>query len=152
MHRIDAGGHGFTVEEDHNVILIGAERAGQSVNLVIQVPVNTSLDVENTNGPIELKNVSGAVSAHTANGSVTVSLDRVPPDKPMSFSSLNGKIDVTLPADTKARLRLKTTNGAIYSDFDIKIEPDGTRSINGGGPEYSLQTTSGAILIHSKSK
>jgi hypothetical protein len=70
----------------------------------------------------------------------------------MSFSSLNGKIDVTLPAGVKARLRLKASNGAIYSDFDVKMEPDGTRSINGGGPEYLFQTTSGTILIHSHSK
>jgi DUF4097 and DUF4098 domain-containing protein YvlB len=193
MHRIDAGRRGFNVEEDHNVVTISAERGGTGLNLVIQVPVNTSLelrtvngghldvagisgeiDAENTNGPIELKNVSGAVSAHTTNGSVTVSLDRTPPDKPMYFSSLNGKVDVTLPADTKARLRLKTTNGKIYSDFDVKIEPDTTKpvvedargqggryrirmdrsgvvgSINGGGPEYSFQTTNGTILVHKK--
>ena len=118
--------------------------------------------------------MSGAVSAHTVNGTVTVSLDRAPADKPMSFSSLNGKVDVTLPADTKARLRLKTTNGEIYSDFDVKMEPDNAKpvvedtrgergthrirvdrnsilgSINGGGPEYSFQTMNGTILIHKK--
>ncbi|MGA2713195.1 MAG: DUF4097 family beta strand repeat-containing protein [Bryobacteraceae bacterium] len=152
MRRIDTPGRGFKVEEDHNVVLIGAERAGRNVNLLIQVPVDASLDVETTNGSIALTNVSGAVSARTANGSVTVRLDHPPPDKPTSLSSLNGRIDVTIPADTKARLLLKATNGAIYTDFDAKIEPDGTRSINGGGPDYSFQTTSGAILIHSKTK
>jgi hypothetical protein len=193
MHRIDAGGRGFNVEEDHNMVTIGPDRGGMGLNLTIQVPANTSLelwtvnggridvtgisgeiDAENTNGSIELKNVSGAVTAHTTNGSVTVSLDHTPPDKPMSFSSLNGKVDVTLPADTKARLRLKTTNGEIYSDFDVKVEPDTTKpvvedargqggryrirmdrtgivgSINGGGPEYSFQTMNGTILIHKK--
>lgn len=156
MHRIDTTGRGFKVEEDHNTVTIGADR-GQSVNLLIQVPANASLDlrtvngahidvtgiggdldVEDTNGSIVLTNVSGAVSARTVNGSITATLDRTPPGKPMSFSSLNGKIDVTLPAETKARLRLKASNGAIYSDFDVKMEPDGTRSINGGGPEYSF--------------
>jgi hypothetical protein len=91
----------------------------------------------------------------------------------MSFSSLNGKVDVTLPSDAKARLRLKTTNGAVYSDFDVKMEPDASKpvvedgrgqggkyrirmdrgvygSINGGGPEYSFQTMNGSILIHKK--
>jgi len=194
MHRIDVGGRGFTVEEDHNFVTIGAERGGPGMNLVIQVPPKTSvelrtvngghidvsgisgdLDVENTNGSIELKNVLGAVSAHTVNGSVTVAIDRAPADKPMSFSSLNGRVDVTMPADTKARLRLKTTNGEIYSDFDVKMEPDTSKpvvedargqggkfrirmdrgagvvgSINGGGPEYSFQTMNGTILIHKK--
>ena len=66
------------------------------MNLAIQVPVNTSvelktvngghidvtgvsgdLDIENVNGPVTLKNVSGSVSAHTVNGSLTVALDKV---------------------------------------------------------------------------
>jgi hypothetical protein len=91
----------------------------------------------------------------------------------MSFTSLNGKIDVTLPADTKARVRLKTDNGAVYSDFDVKMEPDASKpvvednrgqggkyrikmdrsvygSINGGGPEYRFETMNGNILIHKK--
>jgi Putative adhesin len=152
MHRIDTAGQSFKVEEDHNNVQIGTERAGVTVNLLIQVPVDTSLEVETTNGSIAVTNVSGAISARTLNGSVTVSLDHPPPDKPMFFSTLNGKIDVTLPADTKARLRMKATNGAIYSDFDVKVEADGTRSINGGGPEYSFQTTSGTILIHTLAK
>jgi DUF4097 and DUF4098 domain-containing protein YvlB len=192
MHRIDIGGRGFSVEEDHNVVTVVPDLGGQGMNLTIQVPVNTSvelktvngghidvtglsgtLDVENVNGPVTLKNVSGSVSATTVNGSLTVSLDRVTPDKPMSFSSLNGKVDVTLPADAKARLRIKTTNGAVYSDFDVKMEPDTSKpvveegrgqgakyrirmdrgvygSINGGGPEYSFQTMNGSILIHKK--
>jgi hypothetical protein len=192
MHRIAGGAHGFNVEEDHNVVTVIPDLGGWGTNLAIQVPVNTSvelktvngghidvtgvsgdLDVENVNGPVTLKNVSGSVSAHTVNGSLTVSLDKVAPDKPMSFSSLNGKVDVTIPADTKARLRLKTTNGAVYSDFDVKMEPDNSKpviedgrgrggryrirtdrgtygSINGGGPEYSFQTMNGTILIHKK--
>jgi hypothetical protein len=192
MHRLDAGRHGFTAEEDHNVVTIGGGL--NRTNLTIEVPANSSLelrtvnggqinvtgvngnlDVENVNGSIDLKDVSGTVLAHTVNGNVTVGLAHPAPDKPMSFSSLNGKVDVTLPADTKARLHLKTTNGAIFSDFDVKLEADNTKpviedsrgrggryrirvdrgsnilgTINGGGPEYSFQTMNGTILIHRK--
>jgi DUF4097 and DUF4098 domain-containing protein YvlB len=194
MHQIDVGGRGFSVEEDHNVVTVIPDMRGgpRGENLTIQVPVNTSvqlktvnggnvdvtgisgdLDVENTNGSITLKNVSGAVVAHTVNGAVTVSLDRLATDKPMSFTSLNGRVDVTLPADAKARLRLKTTNGAVYSDFDVKMDPDNSKpvvednrgkggryrirmdhgvsgTINGGGPDYTFQTMNGDILIHKK--
>lgn len=192
MHRIDIGGRGFNVEEDHNLVTISPANGGFNESLTVQVPVNTSLDlrtvngridvtgvngdldVGSTNSSIELKDVSGAVSASTVNGSVVVNMTRVAPDKPMSFSNLNGRLDVTIPGDTKARLRLKTTNGAIYSDFDVKLEPDTAKpvvedargqggkyrirmdrgnvygSINGGGPEYSFQTMNGTILIHKK--
>jgi DUF4097 and DUF4098 domain-containing protein YvlB len=135
--------------------------------------VNGDLDVDNTNGSIELTDVSGSVIAASQNGSVTVSLNKITPNKPMSFTSLNGKIDVTLPADTKAHLRLKTDNGSVYSDFDVKLDTAASKpvvedsrnqggkyrirmdhsvygSINGGGPEYRFETLNGNILIHKK--
>jgi len=190
MHRLDTGGGGLDIEEDHNVVTIRGERTHN--DLVITTPANTSvelktvsaghieitglsgdIDVENTNGSMVLKNLSGAVVAHTLNGGIVATMDHVAADKPMSFTSLNGKLEVTLPADTKARLRLKTNHGEVYSDFDVKLEPDAnkpvvedargqggkyrirmdrgvTGSINGGGPEYLFQTMNGDILIHKK--
>ena len=190
MHRLDTGAGGLDIEEDHNVVTIRGERTHN--DLVITTPANTSvelktvsashieitglsgdIDVENTNGSMVLKNLSGAVVAHTLNGGIVATLDHVAADKPMSFTSLNGKLEVTLPADTKARLRLKTNHGEVYSDFDVKLEPDEnkpvvgdargqggkyrirmdrgvTGSINGGGPEYLFQTMNGDILIHKK--
>ena len=193
MKRIGAR-PGLNIEEDQNVVTISAgSMTGGGGNLAIETPVNSNLqiktingasievtgvngdlEIENTNGQIRLTNVSGSVVAHTLNGAVTASLDRVTGDKPMSFTSMNGKIEVTLPDDTKARLRLKTDNGSIYSDFDVKLEADAnkpvvedtrgqggkykisvdravTGTINGGGPEYTFQTMNGAILIHKKS-
>jgi DUF4097 and DUF4098 domain-containing protein YvlB len=159
---------------------------------VIEVPVNTNLqlrtingpaidvtgvhgdlEIENTNGAITLTGVSGSVVAHTVNGAVTASLDHITGNKPMSFTSMNGKVDVTLPSNTKARLRIKSDNGSIFSDFDVKMEADSnkpvvedtrsqngkykitvdravTGTINGGGPEYTFQTMNGNILIHKK--
>ena len=88
---------------------------------MIQVPVNTSLklscinggnivvedisgeiEVNNINGGVKLTNVSGSVIAHALNQNVIVKLNKITPDKSMSFSSLNGDVDVTLPADAKA--------------------------------------------------
>jgi DUF4097 and DUF4098 domain-containing protein YvlB len=193
MTRI-GGRPGLDIEEDHNVVTIsaGSMTSRNGANLTIEVPVNTNLElrtingpaidvtgvngdleIENTNGSIKLTNVSGSVVAHTLNGGVTVSMDRITGNKPMSFTSMNGKVDVTLPADTKARLRLKSDNGSIFSDFDVKLEPDSnkpvvedtrpqngkykisidravTGTINGGGPEYTFQTMNGNILIHKK--
>jgi hypothetical protein len=194
MHRIDTNAAGFDIEEDHNVVTIGAGRSWMdgNHNLVVQVPTNASLnlssisggkievtgvngelEISNMNGSIALTSVSGSVVASSQNGSITASLDKVTAGKPMSFTTLNGKIDVTLPGDTKAKLRLKTDNGAVYSDFDVKLEPDSSKpvvedsrgqggkyrirldhsvygSINGGGPEYRFESMNGSILIHKK--
>lgn len=77
------------------------------------------LEVENLNGAITLQNISGSVTAHALNQDITIVFNEIDPKKAMSFSSLNGDIDVTLPQNTKASLLLKSDNGDIYSDFDI---------------------------------
>jgi hypothetical protein len=190
MHRIDNFAMGLDVTEENNVInVIGDNNAG---HINIQVPVQTSLilrsvnggsivvenisgsiDANHTNGGISITNVSGSVLANTTNGKVTVSLNKVQPDKAMSFTSFNGTVDVTLPADVKANVMMKTNNGEIWSDFDIKLNASGkppvvedSRSkngkyrvhldramygtINGGGPEVQFVTYNGNILIHKK--
>src|ERR1017187_6678134 len=190
MHRIDNMSMGLDVTEENNVIsVVGNESSG---HLTIQVPVQTSLvlrsvnggaitvenisgsiDANHTNGGISITNVSGSVLANTTNGKVTVSLNKVSADKAMSFTSFNGTVDVTLPADVKANVMMKTNNGEIWSDFDIKLMAGGkppvvedNRStngkykvhldramygqINGGGPEMQFVTYNGSILIHKK--
>jgi len=191
MRRLDVGGSGLQVEESDNTITVGVGWRGinNDTDIVIQVPYNTSVKLSTTNGgdlvvdhvtgDVELNNtngnatathISGSAVVHALNGRVLASLDRVTPDKPMSFSSLNGDIDVTLPADVKARVKLKSDNGEIYSDFDVKLDAgarqpivEDSRSergrykvrfdratygtINGGGPEVQLTTFNGNIYI-----
>ena len=149
----------------------------QRGELVISVPPDTSLklhtmhgeitvegvkgelDVDSMNGKITLTNVSGSVLANTMNGKMKVSMDAVDANKPLSFSSMNGTIDVTLPANFKGNVKLRTDHGEIYSDFDFKMgggaitqkndSADGkfkvkmdrtiTGTINGGGTEATFQ-------------
>ena len=191
MHRIDAGSYGLTAEEQDNVVRVSTSPGHGDVDLVIQVPVATSLqlravnggsinvervggeiDVDNVNGPVKLINVSGVVVAHALNGEVQVVLDQIQSGKAMSFSSLNGDIDVTLPADAKARVKMKSDHGDVFSDFDIKLEAtpgsvleEGTKgkgkyrvrldktvsgTINGGGPDMQFTTLNGRIFIRKK--
>jgi DUF4097 and DUF4098 domain-containing protein YvlB len=124
---------------------------------------------------VTLTNVSGSVVAHALNGNVVVSLTKVDPAKSMSFSSLNGNIDVTFPADAKANVAMKSDQGEIYSDFDIRMDQSAHKpvvedargkggtyrfrmdktmygTINGGGPEIQFKTFNGSIYIRKKAK
>ena len=191
MKLIRVATTGLTIEEDDNRMEIGVESWKNTVDLTIQVPYSTSLDlsghdngyiiVENVkgeievnhhNGPLTLTNVSGSVVAHTFNGHVKVTFESIDPEKPMSFSTWNGDIDVTFPSGTKAELKMKSRQGDIYSDFDIqiiqspqkKVEDSRKRdgkykisfgeyiygTINGGGPEYQFNTYNGDIYIRGK--
>ena len=191
MKRLDVTGSGLNVEEADNVITVGTgwRSMNENLELSIQVPYNTSLklsatnggdiivdhitgdvEINNTNGNATATHISGSAIVHALNGKVLASLDRVTPDKPMSFSSLNGDIDVTLPADVKAKVKMKSDNGEIYSDFDVKLDATSRQpiiednrsgrgryrvrfdrgtygTINGGGPEIQFTTFNGNIYI-----
>jgi len=187
MRRLDLPSRGLTVEEENNVVTVRM-RDAQHAELVISVPPDTSLtlrninggiavegvkgelDVNSTNGRITLTNVSGSVLANAMNGAMKVTMDSVDPNKPLSFSSMNGTIDVTLPADFKANVKLRTDYGEIYSDFDFKLgggaitqkndTADGkfkvkmdrtiTGTINGGGTEATFKTYNGTIYLRKK--
>src|SRR2546428_539236 len=94
-------------------LLVSTGLMHRAVDVVIQVPFKTSLklgcrndgdvvvekvegeiEASNLDGGVTLTNVSGVVVAHSLNGEVNVNLERVTPDKPMSFRTLNGDIDV----------------------------------------------------------
>jgi hypothetical protein len=191
LRRIGANNFGLTVEEENNVVKIGGPMS-QAGEVIVRVPLATSLKLEcmnggnlkvervsgdlelqNLNGAVSVTNVSGSVVAHSLNGKVVVALDKVTPDKPMSFSTMNGDIDVTLPADVRANFRMKSDNGDVYSDFDIKLLPNTGKpvvednrskggkyrvkvdkttvgSVNGGGPEISFKTFNGNIFIRKR--
>ena len=178
---------GFRITEDANRIKMSSDSPHRSITFEIEAPARTNLkvstvnggeilieniegdlDISNVNGGITLNGVAGAVNAGTTNGSVRAILTRVTEAKEMSFTSLNGTVDVTLPPTTKANLRLRSDNGDVYSDFDVELAPSApavqeTRSgngryrinrnrsvvgsINGGGPDFELRTFNSNVYV-----
>ncbi|MCX6134200.1 MAG: DUF4097 family beta strand repeat-containing protein [Ignavibacteriales bacterium] len=183
----------LTVEEDDNVVSVstGMRGGSRTVDLTLRVPTNCSMhlstvndgniEVENVNGDLEinctngyvkLTGISGSAVANALNEDITASFAKVNPQKSMSFSSLNGKIDVTFPSDVKAIVSMKSDQGEIYSDFDMKmltedvspssrvqdnkgkkgkfrisVEKTVRASINGGGQDIQLTNFNGDIYI-----
>jgi DUF4097 and DUF4098 domain-containing protein YvlB len=190
LRRIDAGGPGLIVESENNVMTVNAQGFRGNGDLEIEVPVRTNLtlqtmngrainvdgvegeiEVTNHNGIVNLTNVAGSVVAHSMNGRVIVSFRDIAAGKAMSFTSMNGNVDVTLPPAAKANLKMRTDNGEVYTDFDIQVRPNsatpavqnqGSRyrievdktingAINGGGADLDLRTHNGNIYLR-KSK
>jgi hypothetical protein len=181
LKRIDIGGSDVNIAERENVVTINAGLQGGKIEVLVPRASNLRLktmtgeitvdgvrgEIEATsmNGEVTISNVEGSVVAHSLNGDVKATLSRVEA-KPMSFSTMNGNIDVRLPADIKARFKIKADHGEVYSDFDLKMEPgtapqtsreggqykvrfDRTAfaTVNGGGPEISFRTVNGQIRI-----
>lgn len=190
LHRIGGGGNDISVESENNKVTISSN-GGRSGDVTVQTPANTSLNVktvsggqitiegisgeieaQDLNGTVTIRNVSGTVIANSLNGGVTVVMTGVKSGSPMSFTSLNGTVDVTLPANVAADFSMKTNHGEIYSDFDVKLKPQAkpvveetdakkgrfkvhtentvSGSVNGGGPEYRFSTLNGNIYIRKK--
>jgi hypothetical protein len=191
MKQIPLDSSGLTAEEENNAVTVHLESWRRAYDLELKVPFASSLNlsgasldaitVENVNGEIEanttagnvkLVNVAGPLTVSATNGDIEAVLTKSLPDKPMSFVSFHGDIDLTLPADAKASFRIKSTIGELYSDFDIAlksmpVEPEKTSTreagrlrvrlersvygtINGGGPEFRIQNNSGDIYIRKK--
>ena len=100
--------------------------------------VEGDLEVNNMNGDISLTNVAGTGIIHSANGEVKAHFSRVT-GKPMSFTTLNGDVDVALPADIKATVRLDSGHGDIYTDFPIEMLPTTMQSDGGGQPQQGRE-------------
>jgi len=189
MKKINASSMSIEAEEKDNRIDISSGFSNEGVTFEVKVPFNFSLELStvndgeikvenvngeisanNVNGPITLNKVSGLVSASTINEDIIITFDKVTPDSPMAFSSLNGNIDITFPASIKANLKIKCDRGDILTDFDVELSKERKVNnetnnkgvykvsidewvygkINGGGAEYSFKNFNGDIIIRKK--
>jgi hypothetical protein len=78
------------------------------------------IDVRTLDGDVALNDVSGGASVETMNGEINVGVKALRTGKPLSFSSMNGKVTVRVPADTMASIRFRTHHGQILTNFDDK--------------------------------
>ena len=73
MKLIPAVGTGLEIEEENNVVTISSESWKNAVDLVIQVPSASNLELSSTNdGDIVVENVSGTIEVGNVNGSNTL--------------------------------------------------------------------------------
>ena len=163
MTRIPVNSSSISIEEYRNNVEINTESWAVPVDLTIMVPKRTSLDLScvnqgdilvenitgdieasNTNGAVTLLNIDGSAVANTLNENVKATFVKVNPDKDMSFSSFNGDVDVTFPASLKAKVKLKTSQGDVFTDFEITLTENPERLIrknhreSGGKYEISI--------------
>lgn len=138
------------------------------VRYFVKVPANTRVLLSTTNGPIEVDDVTaaahletvngpikarglgGEVKASTVNGGVDIGLAALTAD--VSVETTNGGVTVRLPADAKALLLGRTTNGGLTIDGLQVEEVERSRRrlearVNGGGRRIEAETTNGGITF-----
>lgn len=176
----NTNGFGFSVTTENGILIVKDLKSHfQREDIKITLPKTMNIDVNSGNlgsiaiegfsseveadsnvGEIDLKEVTGPITAHTSTGTITVIFGTVNQSAPITISSSVGEIDVALPSSTKADLSVRT-NGTLYTNFDFKAPPkkglpnrSGLKNIekalNGGGVKIKLKSSMGNIYLRKK--
>ena len=194
----DNTGFGLSVTESDGRILV-QQVGGEGKAVTVRVPNSATVRVEQSTyrgddlnisdfsgeldvsmmyHSVELDNVTGPVAINAVYDDIIAVWDS-PPTEEVRLHSSYSNVDVTLPAATKADLRLSSGYGNMYTDFDIQLKANTTASvssedrserrerngdwngddlrqnqltgtINGGGPLLSLTATYNNLYIRKK--
>ena len=177
----NTGGLGIHVADKGNIVEVHQLKQTHSPDIKVLVPKDVivsfkhesqyggkvkfrnlpnEIEVSALYNSVELDQVTGPLTIETTYGGVTANF--VGPIKdPVSIVSIYGFIDVTLPPDTKANLKMSTSYGDIYAAPEFKIDVptrDGMKvygdqisgTINGGGINIDLDCNYGKIYLRKK--
>jgi Toastrack DUF4097 len=142
----------------------GRVRVGGVTGRVQASSGNGEVSVDNVGGPVRASSgngdvsvtaVNGPINASSGNGDIIVAMDRLSGDDDLEFSSGNGRIEVTVPADFSAEVEATSGNGHVVTDFPItvhgRITPSRLRgTIGKGGRRLHMSTGNGSMEIRKR--
>lgn len=146
----------------------GWRHGGVEVRYTVTVPATAIVELQTTNGRIGVTNVTaglkagttngeidgrglgGEISASTTNGSVDLELASV--SNEVKVSTTNGAVSLRIPADAKATISTRWTNGGVDMNGLTIEEVEKSRRrfdgrLNGGGARIDVETTNGGITL-----
>ncbi|MFZ0961151.1 MAG: hypothetical protein WAO35_09615 [Terriglobia bacterium] len=121
-------------------------------NIVVH-DLEGTLNARNLHGDIEGINVSGSVVAQALAGNILISLRALPdPRLPFALATINGNVDLVMPAQADADLELSTVAGSIMGNYPFQVSSvpgDSTRraQVGTGGVRVELRTVRGNIRV-----
>lgn len=147
-----------------------------NISYTVRVPAGVHFNGHTVNGSVNIKDLDGNVYASTVNGDVRVSTNgyaqattvngsinvacgRANWSDALQFSTVNGSIEVTLPAHTNTEFSASLVNGSITTDLPITIKGKvDKRNMNGilgdggeagSGRKLRMNTVNGSIAVKS---
>jgi hypothetical protein len=142
-----------------------------NVNFTVRVPagvrftgktVNGRVDANGLSADVEARTVNGSINvtttglarATTVNGSITVAMGRANWSDELEFKTVNGGIDLSVPASLSAQVEVKTLNGDISTDFPMTVTGTFSKrrltgTVGGGGRDLRLETVNGSVRLRS---
>ena len=110
------------------------------------------VDAHSGNGDVHIATSLGPVQATSGNGDVIVSMNSLGERQPMTFTTGNGRVRITLPSNFSADIDASTGNGEVVSDFPIQVSGRLSKSrvrgtIGTGGARMRLSSGNGSIEL-----
>jgi len=107
--------HDFKIRVPRSTNIIIETDSKQFEDRVTIADIDGDVDVYIGSGDVALKNTTGAITIGTLAGAINVALDKAP-QKDITLSNMQGNIDLALPVDATANVRM----GAIYSSGSVR--------------------------------
>lgn len=140
------------------------------VDFTVRMPRDVRLLARNINGGVnatglgavaDATTVNGSLKVDTAewaklttvNGSVIASFGKADWPDQLRVASVNGGIDLTLPADLNTSFEYQSANGRFNTDFPLRVQGHiSPQNISGtighGGRDLKLETVNGNVALH----
>ncbi len=138
----------------------------------IRLPAGVALSINTVDGnvnahgidmPANIRSVDGSITfngvapegLNTVDGAITATITNADWTHALSVRTVDGTIDLTLPAKMNARVSGQSVDGDIASDFAMTVSGKwGPQSFHGdlgtgGGPTLELRTVDGSIHLRS---
>lgn len=123
--------------------------------------VNGSVEIDGVVGPVHASTVNGAIRAKglaanadlsSVNGAVKATFTRMDAVKSVSATTVNGAVELDLPANANADLDVTTLNGGISGDVPVKknwpVGKEVKTRLGEGGAKIHASTVNGGLRIH----
>ena len=115
-----------------------------------------STKISAVNGNVNASNLRGTAELSTVNGEVMADFDRLEPGTKIDLSTVNGRVNLTIPSDANATLRADSLNGNISNEFGLPVRKgeyvgrDLHGRIGSGDVQIKLNSVNGGLAINRK--
>ena len=114
--------------------------------------VSGEINGELVNGKTDIRDLSGRLNISAVNGTITANYKSLDNVKEIRLKSVNGSINLGLPASPNAEVSVSTVNGGITTDYPLQVKGkfmghhlDGT--LGSGGTQIEISNVNGSVRI-----